>query len=624
MIPNYISASGTLFLGASGNASLGTVVVERSAGVYDIATPANLATFLGCSIGICISSSIVVPGNPIAVLCYGQVPPNLFNVGAGAAGPVGVGGNARPTRASTGQLLGTCSSAGTMFIMSPICGSGYGLAGPLVDLVAGYSFSSTPLSNGQTWVMQSGQLTPTTLPVITNSGTAGQFLIENAAANGAAFTSLTGDVTASAVTPGLTTVGALQGYAISSTSPNNSQILQYLTSTSKWTPVTLSGDVTLSGAVATVGQIQGYAISTTAPTSNQVLQWNSGTNKWTPVSTSTLVTWGSDISGNSTSTGTNQYVSSLSYSSSAAGGAIAINGTGTSLVWAAGNTGPSMSQTSATSGNAGSTLSMTSQAAGSATSGNGLAGGSWSFTAGAGSNSFDTSHFGGHGGNITFTTGAGGNAGATAGSGAGPGGDFIINMGSYGTNGGGVSNTGYNAAFILKDSGGNKLVSLGGRQSSSPGGDPPDFVSFGGSARGWIGAVAGVGTGIGYNSVPAFTVDSNGLLGGNPNAGTAATSPVTWRESSIAVSSASITLTAAQASCPYLKLTGSLLNGITITIPSTVGAYWIIDAIGVTWNSYTIAVAYATTTKYIILASGYSFYLVTGDGSAKVYCTALL
>jgi hypothetical protein len=93
---------------------------------------------------------------------------------------------------------------------------------------------------------------------------------------------------------------------------------------------------------------------------NTVLTWD-GYFFWAPASGGGGggFTPGSDISGNSTSTTTNQYVSSLSYSSDPAGGIITINGTNTSLVWAANNIGPSISQADTTG--AGANFSLTAQ-----------------------------------------------------------------------------------------------------------------------------------------------------------------------------------------------------------------------------------------------------------------------
>jgi hypothetical protein len=68
------------------------------------------------------------------------------------------------------------------------------------------------------------------------------------------------------------------------------------------------------------------------------------------------VTWADDLVN---STSTNQYVSSLSYSSSAVGGIISINGTGSSLSFANNNTGPLITQASI-AGN-GTTFTITAQ-----------------------------------------------------------------------------------------------------------------------------------------------------------------------------------------------------------------------------------------------------------------------
>jgi hypothetical protein len=81
--------------------------------------------------------------------------------------------------------------------------------------------------------------------------------------------------------------------------------------------------------------------------------------------TSSAVTWQNDLVNSS---GTHQYVSALSFSSSAAGGAIPINGTGSVLVWAATNTGPVFNQAAA-SGN-GATFRISAQSS-NAANGNG-------------------------------------------------------------------------------------------------------------------------------------------------------------------------------------------------------------------------------------------------------------
>ncbi len=76
------------------------------------------------------------------------------------------------------------------------------------------------------------------------TGTIGQFMIEGASS--AAFTTLTGDVTGSVVTPGDLTVVAIQGHAIASTAPTSAQL--YIWSGSQLVPVSMSGDCTITTA----------------------------------------------------------------------------------------------------------------------------------------------------------------------------------------------------------------------------------------------------------------------------------------------------------------------------------------------------------------------------------------
>jgi hypothetical protein len=137
-------------------------------------------------------------------------------------------------------------------------------------------------------------------------------------------------------------------------------LMSNATPANTWT--SLSGDISLSSSGAsTVLAINGTTVPAT-PSANQVLQATSGTAAtWVSPTALGAVTWANDLSGNSTSTSTAQYVSSLSYSSSSAGGVIAINGTGSTLSFAANNTAPSISQASKTT-NSGTGNSLTIQA----------------------------------------------------------------------------------------------------------------------------------------------------------------------------------------------------------------------------------------------------------------------
>lgn len=80
------------------------------------------------------------------------------------------------------------------------------------------------------------------------------------------------------------------------------------------------------------------------------------------------VAWANDLSGNGTSSNNHQYVSSLSYSSAAGGGPIAINGTGTTFVIAQGNTGWSLSQAQQANGSNPANMTFAPQAPGSGAS----------------------------------------------------------------------------------------------------------------------------------------------------------------------------------------------------------------------------------------------------------------
>ena len=115
----------------------------------------------------------------------------------------------------------------------------------------------------------------------------------------------------------------------------------------------LGGDLSGTTNSATVIKIQGNPVINTSLGSTQdgyVLTWHNASTQaqWLPVSGGGggSVTWANDLVN---STSTNQYVSSLSYSSSSAGGTIAINGTGTALQVAANNTAFSISQATQTS-----------------------------------------------------------------------------------------------------------------------------------------------------------------------------------------------------------------------------------------------------------------------------------
>jgi len=125
----------------------------------------------------------------------------------------------------------------------------------------------------------------------------------------------------------------------------------------------LSGDLSGSNIAGTVIKIQGNPVINTSLGSTQdgyVLTWHNASTQaqWLPVSSGGSVTWANDLVN---STSTNQYVSSLSYSSASAGGTITINGTATALQVAANNTAFKISQATQTSDIATSDITISPQ-----------------------------------------------------------------------------------------------------------------------------------------------------------------------------------------------------------------------------------------------------------------------
>lgn len=116
------------------------------------------------------------------------------------------------------------------------------------------------------------------------------------------------------------------------------------------------------------------------------------------------VTWANDLSGNGTTTNTNQYVSALSYSSSAAGGPIAINGTNTTLVFAANDVLPTISQalTAGTGVTTSAALTITAQQGRAVASGTNNTGGYLYLESGA----VGTGGTGGSTGDVVLAAGA--------------------------------------------------------------------------------------------------------------------------------------------------------------------------------------------------------------------------
>jgi hypothetical protein len=93
----------------------------------------------------------------------------------------------------------------------------------------------------------------------------------------------------------------------------------------------------ISSSTSTIGQLtvvglRGLPLPTPS-VANTFLTWTGSALGWVSVGGGGSITWANDLAGNGTTSSTNQYVSSLSFSSSASGGSISVNGTNTLLNW---------------------------------------------------------------------------------------------------------------------------------------------------------------------------------------------------------------------------------------------------------------------------------------------------
>ena len=113
-----------------------------------------------------------------------------------------------------------------------------------------------------------------------SNGTAGQFIIENAAGTSPTWSGLSGDVSASTSTPGSIKVTGLQNVAVPAPTGSNT-VLTYSGSAFTWTTAasgfTAGGDLSGSNVLQTVTKIQGNPVSSTAPTAGQFLVENAPT-----------------------------------------------------------------------------------------------------------------------------------------------------------------------------------------------------------------------------------------------------------------------------------------------------------------------------------------------------------
>lgn len=100
------------------------------------------------------------------------------------------------------------------------------------------------------------------------------------------------------------TIDGLQGRAIASTDPLDKQALRWNSFTSRWEPADVvsvndvaAGDLAGTYPDPTVDGIQGRSVSSSLPNDNQVLTWNSVGNRWEAADPQTVGTAGGDLDG---------------------------------------------------------------------------------------------------------------------------------------------------------------------------------------------------------------------------------------------------------------------------------------------------------------------------------------
>jgi hypothetical protein len=174
---------------------------------------------------------------------------------------------------------GSASPPGSITMGGDVGGTA---AASIVQALRGVNLSGTTPVNGQ---------------VLTYNGT------NWAGASPASVSSVTmgGDVTGNSASA---VVAKLQGVAVASTAPLNTQVLTYngtnwaaaaVPTTPPTTSVTMGGDVTGNSGASKVTAVQNIAVSATTPSLNQIMAYNG--SAWAPTAPVTAVTMAGDVSG---------------------------------------------------------------------------------------------------------------------------------------------------------------------------------------------------------------------------------------------------------------------------------------------------------------------------------------
>ena len=483
------------------------------------------------------------------------------------------------------------------------------------------------------------------------AATAGQFLIENNTATGSAWTSISGDISADTSTVGNLTVNTISGSSpviienagtLEWGSAVSSPILtQVSTSSGSGSNLTVQAQsatggsnnggslilaagtsgsgsagniqlvgttVSAGGGAGVIGITNATVIPTTSPTNGAILYSSGGvlnvlqSNGITfPISSGTF-TAGGDLTG----TGAAQYVDSLSYNSTSAGGTIAINGTSTILQWA-NNTTPTINQAvlsaggSATAGKAFTISSQAGQSAALSGQSSG-AGGALSLTAGSGGTIVGGIGNGGSGGSISITAGTGTTAVGVGGGNGGNGGNVTISAGSAGGALGGTAGT---AGNVILQAGGSTQVTI------SP--SSITLASLAGNGAGYV-AVSNTGV-LSYTSTATPGGSASGDLSGTYP------SPTVAKIQGNTVTSGSLTIGKFLVATSTTNWTATTISGDISSSGVTAGALTVTGIQGNTVTSGALTVGrflIATTT------SNWAQTALSGDVSESAVTPGLL
>ena len=296
------------------------------------------------------------------------------------------------------------------------------------------------------------------------SGNAGKLYVVDLAVTGgggSGITALTGDVTATGPGSSAATVAKIQGQTVTSGALVKGDLF-IATTTSNWAATAVTGDVGFSAVtpgLTTVTALQGNAVATTSPTNNYVLTWNSGASQWQPLANAASgLSWADDLTG---STNTAQYVAAIS-GNAGAGGAIPINATSLAFAKNQGNPLITQSALTAVSGNgtAGQSLNITAQIGQASTGLSGGIGGGATFNSGNGGTVTGTSQTGGIGGTCQIIAGTGGDGSGGTNCFGGTGGTLNLRSGQGGAKSG-TGTAGASGAISIQ-LGATELINISG------------------------------------------------------------------------------------------------------------------------------------------------------------------